>query len=510
MLIAALIVFIIAKLPVLYYPFYWDESWSYAPAIKLMYLHGPSLMPNAIDIFYSRGHPLLFYAGAAAWMRIFGDSHVAQHSFALFISACLLVTVYEACLRLFNRRVAIISLLLVATQVVFFVQSTLLLPEITIAWLSILTLYFYAAEKRLYTFLSLSALMLTKESGMALGLVLGVHAVVYLFLKGKSLAGKLKNFLSVAGAGSVILIFFAVQQKLNGWFLYPEHTALMDLSWDMFRGKLRFCLEIILSQQNRSYIFILVVALSAAAAIRARNARYAMFVLLGVVFYILTWEYYGFITRRVFIPFSFCLLIYSFYTLIKLNAKSATPGAGFIYLCIFFIAAYLSFTCLNFFTNRYLITAIFVFLILAAYCFDSLLSVFSPPFFYGLLASIATIAFFAFKSDKGIGDVDLGAYSAMRVQESVVRYCEEQNLYRKNIAAHSPLERAHLTLPYTGFLSYGKIFEHVSIAADTSTEYIINDNIEIDSSFAKEKYPAFQSVFQVSDGGASAEILRRK
>ena len=135
---------------------------------------------------------------------------------------------------------------------------------------------------------------------------------------------------------------------------------------------------------------------------------------------------------------------------------------------------------------------------------------FSPPFFYGLLASIATIAFFAFKSDKGIGDVDLGAYSAMRVQESVVRYCEEQNLYRKNIAAHSPLERAHLTLPYTGFLSYGKIFEHVSIAADTSTEYIINDNIEIDSSFAKEKYPAFQSVFQVSDGGASAEILRRK
>ena len=85
-LFLVLAIFIAVKLPALHYPFYWDESWSYAPGVKLMYLHGPSLMPNAIDLFYSRGHPLLFYASAASWMRLFGDSHISQHAFCLFLS----------------------------------------------------------------------------------------------------------------------------------------------------------------------------------------------------------------------------------------------------------------------------------------------------------------------------------------------------------------------------------------------------------------------------------------
>ena len=85
-----------------------------------MYQHGPSLLPNAIDVQYSRGHPLLFYASAAAWMRLFGDSNTAQHSYALCIAVLCLITTYEVCLRLFNRRTAEIGLLLVATQVIFF------------------------------------------------------------------------------------------------------------------------------------------------------------------------------------------------------------------------------------------------------------------------------------------------------------------------------------------------------------------------------------------------------
>src|SRR5476651_1029876 len=114
LLFIVVIVFIMLKISALSYPFFWDESWSYAPGVKLMYLHGPSLMPNAIDLFYSRGHPMLFYAAAATWMHIFGTGHVAQHSFALLISVTFLVSIYETTLRLFNKRVAIISLLLVA------------------------------------------------------------------------------------------------------------------------------------------------------------------------------------------------------------------------------------------------------------------------------------------------------------------------------------------------------------------------------------------------------------
>src|SRR5271170_3215814 len=89
-LFLVLIVFILCKIPHLHYPYYWDESWPYAVAIRDMYLHGVSLMPTAIDPELSRGHPLFFHAIAAIWMHIFGNSHISMHSFALTISVLFL------------------------------------------------------------------------------------------------------------------------------------------------------------------------------------------------------------------------------------------------------------------------------------------------------------------------------------------------------------------------------------------------------------------------------------
>jgi 4-amino-4-deoxy-L-arabinose transferase-like glycosyltransferase len=120
LLFAVLVVFILCKVPHLYYPFYWDESWPYATAVRTMYNHGISLMPGAIEGELSRGHPLFFHAAAATWMKVFGATHFSMHCFALFIAVCCLVAVYEAGLRLFNQRVALLALLLVATQAIFF------------------------------------------------------------------------------------------------------------------------------------------------------------------------------------------------------------------------------------------------------------------------------------------------------------------------------------------------------------------------------------------------------
>nr|HMU05546.1 hypothetical protein [Saprospiraceae bacterium] len=67
-------------------PFYWDEAWVYAPGIRHMMDSGPSLLPDAIPEFYSRGHPLLFYFLGGIWLKIFGTSFVAYHTFPLTIS----------------------------------------------------------------------------------------------------------------------------------------------------------------------------------------------------------------------------------------------------------------------------------------------------------------------------------------------------------------------------------------------------------------------------------------
>ena len=56
-----------------------------------------------------------------------------------------------------------LSLLFVATQVFFFVQSSFVLVEVLVALLVFLSLYFYATEKYLLAVLSLSMLFFIRK-----------------------------------------------------------------------------------------------------------------------------------------------------------------------------------------------------------------------------------------------------------------------------------------------------------------------------------------------------------
>lgn len=509
-LLLVLVAFILAKIPVLHYPFYWDESWSYAPGVRLMYEHGPSLMPDAIDTAFSRGHPLLYYTSAALWMKIFGASHAAQHAFGLCISCLLLVSVYEIMQRLICRRAAIIALALVAGQIIFFVQSTLLLPEVMVAWLALLTLYFYASRRYVWTAVSCTALMLTKESGMTMEAAIGLHALWLLFSKDTPVKEKLQNLASIVVPAVAIGIFFIAQHKLNGWWLYPEHTGLIDASWSMFKGKMRFCIEIVFAQQYRYLVYGGLIVLSAGAAIYRRNINFALPALLGIALLVLGAEYYGFITRRVYMPFVFALMAFTFYRLMK-EEEPAPQAARFIWVAVIFTGVYLSFTCINFFTNRYLFAMILVFLLLAAYCFDLLLRHTSRQLFYPVLALIVASSAWAFTHDTGIGDTDLGIYGAMRVQEEVVSYMEQHQLFHESISAFSPLERAHLTQRNTGFLHSPSVFNNVTFNVTPATQYIIIDNIEKDTVTDRNMLQAnFDRILRIKDGDAWAEIYKRR
>ena len=143
-LLLVLVCFVCFKIPHLYYPFYCDEGWVYAPAVKTMATHGPSLLPGSIPSGYSRGHPLLFHFLCSVWIRCFGYSNVAVHSFPLLVSVLCLIAIFEGCLRMFGGRVATVALLLVATQVIFFVQSSFVLPEVMVTMFTFLSLYYYS------------------------------------------------------------------------------------------------------------------------------------------------------------------------------------------------------------------------------------------------------------------------------------------------------------------------------------------------------------------------------
>lgn len=163
--IAALIAF---KLPHLSLPYFWDEAWVYAPAVLEMHKNGLSLLPDAIPPELSRGHPLLFHFLAAVWVKIFGTSFFAFHSFALAVSVSLLVAVYFFCKEFFSPMMGLLSAAMLAVQPLFIAQSSFLLPEVMMALWTVLTLYFYLKEKWMLFIVFASLMLLTKESGIVL------------------------------------------------------------------------------------------------------------------------------------------------------------------------------------------------------------------------------------------------------------------------------------------------------------------------------------------------------
>lgn len=476
-----------------------------------MYLHGPSLMPNAIDLFYSRGHPLLFYASAAAWMKIFGDSHIAQHSFCLFVSVLTLLVMYEVCYQWFNKRVALFTLLLLPLQLIFFVQSTFLLPEIMIGLFTLLTLYYYIKRKYLLTWLCCTALMLTKESGMVLGLLLGIHASLGLLNKEEPISSRIKTFASVALSGLSIGLYFLLQKNLNGWYFYPEHTGYIQWNWYIFWDKFRFANYVLFMNDHRTWFFRLIMGLGVLTAILSRKLRPAILLLPGALIYLAIEARLYIIPRKVLFLLLLGSFIFSGYQLVKNYADQNSRRNRFIMLGVFFIVFYLVFTCINFFTARYLLCIFPILYIIVAAWLDTYLDILPKYSVLSILVAFLVIIFFEFKDNNGLGDLDLGTFDAMQVQEDAITWIENAQLFDSGIAAGSFQMREHMTKPYTGFLHTNKIFSNTTYEVLPTTTYLIFDNIEPDFNFEEYKCDTlFYPVYESRHGQAIVQIYRRK
>ena len=511
-LLIGLILFTIARLPVLRYPFYWDEAWSYAPGIKLMYLHGPSLMPNAIDVFYSRGHPLLFYAAVAGWMKIFGESHTAQHAFSLLISLCTITAAYEVSLRLFNKRIALFTLILLPLHVMFYVQSTFLLPEIMVALFSLVTIYFYVTGRSILTFICCTALMLTKESGMVMGLVLGIHSLYSLANKEEDFKNRLANFLALSAAGVAIGFYFLLQKKLNGWYFYPEHTGYIQLDTKLTWTKLIYALDIVFNHDY--HLFHLLLLLAIVVAVHLRDIRYAVPVLPGYLMYVTIEDKFSWLPRKFLFAILLASLAFTTYQYVQLSGIVSKVRTKFIYLSVLFICAYLAFTCINFFTSRYLICFLVFVLILAAAWFDLYITMLYRTIYYLTLACMLLSCYYCFKYDIGVGDVNLGAFDGIVVEENMVRYFENAHLYDKNIATVSFQIKEILQKPYAGFLHSDSTFKNISYDTSQTTDYVATDNIRSDvhadsryDSLAKS--PEYHLVYKFEKGRSWAMVFEK-
>ena len=516
-LFSVLIVFIICKIHHLYYPYYWDESWPYAPAIKDLYHHGISLMPNAIDAEISRGHPLFFHSIAAIWMHIFGSSHFAMHSFALFISVLFLITIYEVGLRLFNQRVAVISILLVATQVVFFVQSSFVLLEMLVAFLAFLSIYFYIKDRYILTVLCLTALFYTKESGLIAGFVIGLDAIAGMFNKQVSSKTRLLRIVSIAIPCVLIGIYFIIQKQVRGWYIFPLYNELIEHSWKSFWYKFRIsCVRGAFYENIKFYYFIVLMALSIIAAIKDKSIKYLVLLTPAVIIYYFVDDMRA---GRILpsIPFFILFVLSVFYFLYIFSRPEfyvKTEQRRFIVLTSLFILVFLCFSTMNFFTYRYLLAAIIPLLFLTAAFYDMLITHSFKILYYPFLGIILLIGFFSFKLNDGYGDADLGAFDAMDMQQNIAGYMSSNNYYNNCIGGGLFLTNQSLVNADAGYSKDNKSFKTIRSEIDKSTEFAIFDNISPDSRYNDIKGDtSFTLVYRYTNkkkGKVWAEIYHRK
>lgn len=512
-LIVVLAVFIFFKIPHLFYPYYWDESWPYAPAIKQMLHHGISLMPGAVEAELSRGHPLFFHAIAAAWMQVFGSSHVAMHSFALTISILFLIAVYEAGLRLFSQRTATLALLLVSTQVVFFVQSSFVLFEILVAFLCFLSLYFYARNKYVLTAITLSALFYTKESGLIAGFIIGICALIDLFNKALPVRERIYKLLSVGMPCLLIGIFFLLQKHIMGWYIFPFYSGLIEHSWKIFWYKLRMgSIRVSFYENLKFWYFILLMLLAIVAAIKNKAPKYLAVLLPGIcIYYFVDDMRAGRLLPP--IPFFIVFILSVVYFLYIYSGPLFFPQKQqrkFIILAAAFIFCFLCFSTMNYFTYRYLLATIVPLLFITAAFLDVFITHIHKAVYGVILLCIAIVSFCSFRQSTSIGDADLGAFNGMDVEQGIINFLEQQNAYDKPICSSSFLERQHLTDPATGFL-HGRTFTNVKWDLDSTTRFIIFTNIEEDKRYSDIKNdPSFRLTYRIAKGEAWGEVYERK
>ncbi len=506
------IVFVVLKIPALSYPFYWDEAWSYAPAIKEMYQRGPGLLPSALPPEISRGHPLLFYFLASGWMKIFGTSLVAEHSFSLLIATLFLIVVHEAGLRIFNFRVAIMATLGCAGQLIFFVQSTFMLPEVLIALFSLLSLYCYSIKSAWGTFISLTLLLFTKESGFALGAVLGVFSLAAIINRWTRNDQSIRLFIAICAGFGMIACFFVVQKTQRGWILFPEHTGYISLNWLEFKRKCLDSFDVMFNQQNRAFLYWALGTVMVVYGYAKRNFKLIGLVALFGFAAIFISDTMGYIPRRVMVPILLGALALIPLIIMKECDSLKKNWSPFVQTSSTFIVAYIVFSCINFYTERYMLCTTQLAILLAMFCIDTLMCQLKANSSLFIVPVIAIQVATSFAKSYPPGDTNKGAFDAMTVQKQTVDFLQHQQFQDSSMVVSSHLFKFLLTNPSCGFVD-----EHAPQFNKIATRFIGNENIvvvdksSVDSSFhpneLKQNYTILKEFKQ---GNSRIEIWVRK
>ena len=158
--------FAVFKFPHLFLPYFWDEAWSYFPAIAEMAEKGPGLLPGALSLEEGKGHPLFFFWLTSTWISLNPGSLFFSRLLPLAISLALLFYSWHFARKTAGMAAGNLAITLLAVQSLFLAQATFLLPEVLLAFLLLVSADQYIAGKFKWYALAASLMVLTKETAI--------------------------------------------------------------------------------------------------------------------------------------------------------------------------------------------------------------------------------------------------------------------------------------------------------------------------------------------------------
>lgn len=259
-LLVILFLLVLNKLPYLNLPYFWDEAWVYAPAVLDLYDHGLRFSPNAIDPELSRGHPILFHFLAATWLKVFGTSFVAAHSFSVFTAALLIISVFRLGTQMASKAIGFWGAAFVSMNPLLIQQSGLLLPEVLLSLFVTLTLYFHLKNNWLGYALAATAMILTKETGVLVVGAIGLVQFADTLVGQRFTVRSLRNLLFIIAPIVIAGLYFVVQYVQFGWFVFPDHMSLFDTSAASWAAKREQVFTTVFWQQQRPVLIGVTIA----------------------------------------------------------------------------------------------------------------------------------------------------------------------------------------------------------------------------------------------------------
>ncbi len=472
--ISAVLVF---KFQHLSLPYFWDEAWVYAPAILEMHKNGLSLLPDAIPPELSRGHPLLFHFLATVWVKIFGTSFFAVHSFSLAISVALLVAVYFFCKDFFSPLVGFLSVLMLAVQPLFLAQSSFLLPEVMMALWTLLSLYYYLKEKWILFIVFASLMLLTKESGIVLLATIGIWTLFEnVFLKKEPLfkPEAFKTYILIASPLLVAAVYFVIQKIQNGWFFYPEHLGMMTFGWGIFHRKFLDVYGFLLQGQGRYLLFI---SFFFCVSFFWKSLSRIEKIFIPAGYLLATYVLFNVWGAEDKLTLFLVLLIFArlFQTVfIKLYYENNTTGKPLAVITVF-VFLYFIFSQLNFLSLRYLMLLLPLVIIVV---FGVLSIVVDNKWLLAAIAFLCIVnCFRQINKYEDVGDYNLSYVDAVKSQRKFVNFCEQNNLYEKKVFAGFN-SGVNLSSTIAGYRNTDTKFTQTTDTLTNDVEICVFTNIE--------------------------------